>query len=238
MTLWTPERIEQMADAHFKNHVVEQEHESEIVWATPGTGTNRVVYRLMVGSLFVSGDLGHAIYQWTQPISWPFLAGLELDYFASKCEASEVGRNYETWTLETAQARLVELVNDWRREIEEEGGAAAMQLKELIDPSIQGALTTHEEWTAWVMSDEKRRERFWELGAIGMDIHARCVLHLEGIKRAWKHASRCTGIAASWCPIHGDCTCKDSETVAREEEDPDCPLHGDASTHAESESGG
>jgi hypothetical protein len=73
----------------------------------------------------------------------------------------------------------------------------------------------------------------------------------------------CTGIAASWCPIHGDCTCPredDGSPVERVEvvraddedyvvrialwrgapyerivvvHDSACPLHGNASTHAE-----
>lgn len=66
----------------------------------------------------------------------------------------------------------------------------------------------------------------------------------------------CTGLAASWCPTHGDCTCPrdaDGEVEWHFErgavavgglvgmsdtarivvhEDPGCPLHGEASDHA------
>lgn len=39
---------------------------------------------------------------------------------------------------------------------------------------------------------------------------------------------RCSGVAATWCPVHGDCTC------GRDYEDPgDCPLHAFDSEHAE-----
>lgn len=38
----------------------------------------------------------------------------------------------------------------------------------------------------------------------------------------------CTGVAAAWCPIHGDCSCRGPEKNR-----PDCPLHGTASTHPE-----
>jgi hypothetical protein len=49
---------------------------------------------------------------------------------------------------------------------------------------------------------------------------------------------RCTGVAARWCPVHGDCTCPytEQELEAAGEsgyEDPECPLHGRASDHAE-----
>lgn len=46
----------------------------------------------------------------------------------------------------------------------------------------------------------------------------------------------CTGVAARWCPIHGDCTDK-GEEAEREPysdhcSDRECPLHGENSTHA------
>jgi len=44
---------------------------------------------------------------------------------------------------------------------------------------------------------------------------------------------RCTGIAASWCPIHGDCKCPTDENGERWEEDEKCPLHGSGSTHGD-----
>jgi hypothetical protein len=41
---------------------------------------------------------------------------------------------------------------------------------------------------------------------------------------------RCTGLAASWCPVHGNCTCPVKESHLN---DPGCPLHSSESTHAE-----
>lgn len=46
--------------------------------------------------------------------------------------------------------------------------------------------------------------------------------------------AECTGMAASWCPIHGDCTCEiDEDTLERTTVAPGCPLHGDDSRHNE-----
>lgn len=42
--------------------------------------------------------------------------------------------------------------------------------------------------------------------------------------------TQCSGIAAVWCPVHGDCTCKDRENSL---DDGTCPLHAWDSTHAE-----
>lgn len=45
----------------------------------------------------------------------------------------------------------------------------------------------------------------------------------------------CTGVAAVWCPRCGDCTCPEDPTnrCIRDREDPECPLHGERSTHAD-----
>ena len=53
-------------------------------------------------------------------------------------------------------------------------------------------------------------------------------------------AERCSGIAAIWCPNHGDCRCPDvvDDRCGGLErpfmDDPNCPLHSATSTHAES----
>lgn len=44
-------------------------------------------------------------------------------------------------------------------------------------------------------------------------------------------ASECTGLTATWCPVHGDCTCPEGEY----DEMGGCPLHGSMSNHAEGE---
>lgn len=43
--------------------------------------------------------------------------------------------------------------------------------------------------------------------------------------------AECIGIAAAWCPFHGDCTCPEPEGWFIYRESPDCPLHGLASDH-------
>lgn len=50
----------------------------------------------------------------------------------------------------------------------------------------------------------------------------------------------CTGVAARWCPIHGDCTDRGAdaeESYSTHCSEWDCPLHGTFSTHAESAGG-
>lgn len=40
---------------------------------------------------------------------------------------------------------------------------------------------------------------------------------------------KCTGLSASWCPIHGDCLCDPQRDDGLNY--PDCPLHGIDSAH-------
>lgn len=44
----------------------------------------------------------------------------------------------------------------------------------------------------------------------------------------------CTGLAAAWCPVHGDCSCPERESAM---DNPHCPLHRAASSHAEARRG-
>jgi len=43
----------------------------------------------------------------------------------------------------------------------------------------------------------------------------------------------CTGIAASWCPIHGECLCPPDDGSSDYQHNDKCPLHGPDSTHGE-----
>lgn len=45
--------------------------------------------------------------------------------------------------------------------------------------------------------------------------------------------AECTGVAAKWCPIHGDCECIEPDDLEEPVRDDACPLHSPVSTHAE-----
>jgi hypothetical protein len=41
-------------------------------------------------------------------------------------------------------------------------------------------------------------------------------------------SQECTGLTASWCPVHGDCSCPNREEAM---DDEGCPLHSWESSH-------
>lgn len=49
---------------------------------------------------------------------------------------------------------------------------------------------------------------------------------LANLLRQRNHS--CTGVSANWCPIHGDCICREPE---ESKSDDDCPLHSAWSDH-------
>lgn len=59
-------------------------------------------------------------------------------------------------------------------------------------------------------------------------------VHLDRAKGSGVKKPVCSGLAASWCPIHGDCKCLREESgQAPSLDGRDCPLHGPASDHNE-----
>jgi hypothetical protein len=78
-------------------------------------------------------------------------------------------------------------------------------------------------WFAWIIL-----AREWGFAPMAIALSITYVRNLV----KWRREQRqpCTGVAAMWCPNHGDCTCPEPED---ERSDPDCPLHAVSSTHAE-----
>lgn len=46
-------------------------------------------------------------------------------------------------------------------------------------------------------------------------------------------SANCTGVAATWCPIHGDCECIIPDDPEEPVRDDKCSLHSPSSMHAE-----
>ena len=77
---------------------------AKIVWAKPGTGIMSCTYILNHRWLCAMGDIGEAIYEWSQPISPSFLASCDWHYMFGKCQASPAGRKFQQWDREFAES--------------------------------------------------------------------------------------------------------------------------------------
>lgn len=93
MNLPEQKELDRIRNEWFKDHHYEFRGLNSVRWG--GKSSNYSVHYVIYGSvLFVCGDLGEAVYCWSSNITWEFLAGLDLVYFHSKCQASESGRQF------------------------------------------------------------------------------------------------------------------------------------------------
>jgi hypothetical protein len=188
-------RDEKRIRENYKDHIVEYNkyfklHENggvldeiEVIkWRKPGTCCYYIKYIIDGGFLFVSGDLGEAIYQWSDKINLEFLAKCDIYYFIGKCRASEVGRDFKDWDEERAKEVLKEYSEDHKcfswKEFEETEGLSNLGSK--ID------------WIGWLndyhLGESKvLGEDFWEWAYdCGDVINIRGIYHKIGLNMAFK----------------------------------------------------
>jgi hypothetical protein len=152
-----------------------------LYWAKPGTGHLAVRYIIMGPVLMVWGDLESAVYRWSSVISWNFLAGCDLQYFESKCEASPKGRDYEDYDSDLALHDF----NDAIKRHAEEGYKRADP--DAVDEARRAIRNGQDEWHEWMRSEGYRvfGDDWYEwLPGLGKRIAHNCAAHLVGIKMA------------------------------------------------------
>lgn len=153
-----------------------------IRWRRPGTGIYLISYVIRGNYLIVTGDVGDAIYRFSEDLTLDFLAGCDIDYFAGKCTASEHGRGYQGWDADLARQRIEEWVADGfdddeierrRASIEADGGA-------LIECQWRDS------WIQWLdhHGDSVFGSDWIEFGEIGRTTDIRCIGHLIGLQMA------------------------------------------------------
>lgn len=149
----------------------------------PATNYGLCFTLLDSGHLVVTGDLGDAIYFVGAPnergIVW--FARCDLQYFASKCVASEHGRGYESWDRELAEIRIRERYLNPRDE-----GFKRQLLTGGEFEHWDGAIGSRDEWFAFcqtaIGSDEVWADYEEAPFAIGEVVDGRCALHLAALK--------------------------------------------------------
>ena len=86
---------------------------SLLTWYKPGTSTYKVHYIVLGNTLFVTGDIGSAIYVWNEPISFEWLATLDYHYFVGKNEGIEgKDKSYRSWDPKALAAHFDEEIKD------------------------------------------------------------------------------------------------------------------------------
>lgn len=144
-------------------------------WAKPGTGAYSVNYQTYGHRLFVSGDIGYAIYVVSEVQPLEFWASCDLGYFASKCVASPEGREYRVWDAAAAKAALRESIREFSHERREQ----------LAETGAFTAIDSAYAWSEWIGAHGGTVwGDAWEFGDLGKVVAQECEAHLAGLKLA------------------------------------------------------
>jgi hypothetical protein len=146
---------------------------------------------LRVGNrLIVTGDIGDAIYWWSDKNDLHWVSQLDLSYFASKCTASEVGRLFHGWDEHKALRRVLELIAEEEERRQEDGDGTEIGLRdEFTKRGGYEAIYSRDAWCAWCPDNAAAVfGEYWfeSVGAVGECIHMRCAGHLLGLKMAFE----------------------------------------------------
>ena len=153
-----------------------------LYWKKPDSAIYGVIYMMKYNSLFITGDLGEAVYCWSSPEKLKWVANLDLQYFASKCKASENGRGNKEWDPDYTENKLKEYMKD--NFDENDYKEIWMKFEEERGPS---ALFYQQEWHSWLQDHgyEVFGDEWYEWAPdIGNVISLRCEYHLLGLKMA------------------------------------------------------
>jgi hypothetical protein len=172
----------------FPGHIAKRIPQAEsagievIRWRKPGTSVYFISYMIRGPYLIVTGDVGDAIYRFSENLSLDLLVACEVDYFASKCTASENGRCYPSWDPDAATAYLEEWIKGGIDDEDIEKRRRSL----CSENSAFTACQWKEDWKDWleVFGSGAFGPDWIEFGEIGRAVDIRCMGHLIGLKMA------------------------------------------------------
>lgn len=163
----------------FRNHKVTEYRDKPneyLRWQVPGSSTCRIDFLVSGPFLIVVGDLGDAIFRWSHNTTLAWVAGCDDSYILPKCQASEVGRDFREWDMDTATEYLKRLDGDEcyeKFDLQKAGGEGFLPVE------------TQEEWREWLREDgHEYLGDDHELWDIGMIPHIRFRMQMDGLRRA------------------------------------------------------
>ena len=182
----TPEERTKRIHEWFKDHRIFNykgiKNLEIMVWAKqPPSNIFRVDYLRKDNRLFVAGDLGAAVYQWSENVILGWIADCGLSYFAEKCIASESGRGYKEFDADAVHRAL-----EFHFQDEEDEFGQTMKKKWEVSDGPSTLSQGEAEWKEWLShyGHEVFGNEWWEMGLDGMVVSMRCEAHLIGLKMA------------------------------------------------------
>lgn len=163
----------------FKNHKLMDYSDSDDImtakWKEDGTGIFQVnvILSKKLRTVFISGDIGEAVYQFGGLTSIFAFRQLGLSYFSEKCVASEYGRRYLKWSGK----KCLSFLNDHCEHLDEDDGVVVQE--ELFE--AQRRTSSEHEWREFLNGETGRSllgDDGYEHSDWGMQPDLRCLGHL------------------------------------------------------------
>jgi hypothetical protein len=153
-----------------------------LLFARPRSSTYRVEYHVHYNNLIVIGDIGDAVFTWSQIVTFEWIAACHFDYFLGKCQASESGREFYQWDGDHMRAILDEHL------LGEEGDGDTddkARLDAAVEAGAHDAVHNEQEWYQWASSNyELLGDDAGEWIGRGRVPHIRARGMFEGLKLA------------------------------------------------------
>jgi len=146
-------------------------------WKKPNTSIYSIKYIIRNNYLFVSGDLGCAVYKFSSNVEWHSIASMDSFYFSSKCEASETGRFYKEWNEE----KCISIFNEKMKEYNNDISSLNMTQEEFNEFKEQAKQESfsRDSWGHFVQNNYN--VFYDDAYDYGEDTSIICVAHLQGI---------------------------------------------------------
>lgn len=175
----TQEQEQEIRKSWFADHTgvySEQCNIERLLWAKPETSVYSVEYLRTGNCLCVLGDIGDAVYLWSESVSLDWISRCNCHYFHSKCRASAHGMSSTWYDWDPERAKTIILETAAEDDVSDD----------LVASAVEESQDKHS-WKQFCASSEAEElfgvECFEYLG-IGAVIPIRCVGHLVGLKMA------------------------------------------------------
>lgn len=158
-----------------------------LLWNKPGSSIYSVRYIVNRNTLFVGGDLGHAVYRWSDNVTINWLASCDLHYFMGKFEGLDCGSRPNQWDPK----RVEHYMKEW---LEEDDGENRKRIGwDETDLELWPSMTySEDEWVRFIGQEGNRMLIDDEAYKWGQGLNLRCVAHWLGLKLAVEQLQQTT----------------------------------------------
>lgn len=158
-----------------------------IYWQNPASWNYGCRFIIHNGWLTIIGDIGEAVYQWSDKLTLEFLAGIDFGYFLSKCRASEKGSDFSMWSAEVEMFnRMAKLKELDARKSDNDESETDQKEREILEDNSNCDENQWRELAQEYYNATGDVEGAGDLSSMGKAPNCRAIGHFVGLQMAIK----------------------------------------------------